>query len=523
MMSTDNGMKLRTWEEELASLVETTGIQYPNPEISDGISMESTKLNDDVAIMEESFKDQVKGFLKASGEMILELGKGVKDVVKQSFGEDIKDCYVVKKFGEPLGKVYGRLRFMNEFLPEDRDPVLAWPVVFFVFIVAVAVLSVNTEPRSPPLSPKKMHIHPPSATLVQLPDGRQMAYHERGVSAETARFSLLSPHSFLSSRLAGIPGIKESLLQDFGVRLITYDLPGFGESDPHPNRNLNTSALDMLHLADALGVNDKFWVVGYSGGGVHAWAALSYIPDKLAGAAMFAPIVNPYDSSMTKEERYGIWERWTQKRKLMHFLARRFPSLLKYFYRRSYLSGEHGQLDKWLSLSLGKKDKTLIEEPIFEEFWQRDVEESLRQGNIRPFVEEAVLQVSRWGFSLANIQIQRKRQEKGIIPWLKSMYAHPELEWAGFLGPIHIWQGMDDQVVTPSTAEFVGRLVPGATVHKLPGEGHFSYFCFCDECHRQIFSTLFGTPQGPLNSTIEVDQTTLKEDLEEVLLTDSTT
>ncbi|KAF9606664.1 hypothetical protein IFM89_027708 [Coptis chinensis] len=364
-----------------------------------------------------------------------------------------------------VGKVYGRLRFMNEFLPEDRYPVLAGPVVFFVFIVAVAgyvqfwfgkvcvgivvrdrdlkpgcaVLSVNTEPRSPPLSPKKVHIHPPSATLVQLPNGRQMAYHERGVSAETARFSLFSPHSFLSSRLAGIPGIKESLLQDFGVRLITYDLPGFGESDPHPNRNLNTSALGMLRLADALGVNDKFWVVGYSGGGVHAWAALSYIPDKFAGAAMFAPIVNPYDSSMTKEERYGIWERWTQRRKLMHFLARRFPSLLKYFYRRSYMSGEHGQLDKWLSLSLGKKDKSLIEEPIFEEFWQRDVEESLRQGNIRPFVEEAVLQVSRWGFSLADIQIQRKRREKGIIPWLKSMYAQPELEWAGFLGPIHIW------------------------------------------------------------------------------------
>ena len=35
----------------------------------------------------------------------------------------------------------------------------------------------------------------------------------------------------------------------------------------------------------------------------------------------------------------------------------------------------------------------MIEEPEFEEFWQRDVEESVRQGNIRPFIEEAVLQV----------------------------------------------------------------------------------------------------------------------------------
>ena len=47
----------------------------------------------------------------------------------------------------------------------------------------------------------------------------------------------------------GIPGIKISLLQEFGVRLITYDLPGFGESDPHPNRDLKSSADDVLYLS----------------------------------------------------------------------------------------------------------------------------------------------------------------------------------------------------------------------------------------------------------------------------------
>jgi pimeloyl-ACP methyl ester carboxylesterase len=41
--------------------------------------------------------------------------------------------------------------------------------------------------------------------------------------------------------------------------------------------------MDMLHLANAVGVNDKFWVVGYSSGSLHAWAALRYIPDRLAG------------------------------------------------------------------------------------------------------------------------------------------------------------------------------------------------------------------------------------------------
>lgn len=82
----------------------------------------------------------------------------------------------------------------------------------------------------------------------------------------------------------GIPGLKVSLLQEFGVRLITYDIPGFGESDPHPNRNLKSSADDMLHLSYAVDVTDKFWVVGYSSGSMHAWAALKYIPDRLAGS-----------------------------------------------------------------------------------------------------------------------------------------------------------------------------------------------------------------------------------------------
>nr|CAB3496254.1 unnamed protein product [Digitaria exilis] len=145
-----------------------------------------------------------------------------------------------------------------------------------------------------------------------------------------------------------------------------------------------------------------------------------------------------------------------------------------------------------------QQDKTLLEGPEFNAFWERNVAESVRQGDARPFVEEAVLQVSDWGFSLSDIQMQKK-EDRGFFELIKSLFNQVEREWVGFLGPIHIWQGMDDRVVSPSVAEFVRRVVPGATVHKLLDEGHFSYFCFCNECHRQIFSTLFGIPQGPID------------------------
>jgi hypothetical protein len=90
----------------------------------------------------------------------------------------------------------------------------------------------------------------------------------------------------------------------------------------------------------------------------------------------------------------------------------------------------------------------LIEDPLYEEFWQRDVEESIRQGNTKPFVEEAVLQVSNWGFSLADLKLQKKQRGKGMLNWLKAMLTEPKEEYTGFLGPIHIWQVSDVSILS---------------------------------------------------------------------------
>lgn len=413
-------------------------------------------------------EDLIVGFKEIS----VDLRKCVKDVVKQNYN-------VVSKLGQ---------------------------VVLFVVFLGLAALFVNRESDTSPLITKPF-IHPPNSTHVLLPDGRHLAYQDQGVSAEKARFSIIAPHAFFSSRLAGIPGIQSSLMQEFGVRLITYDLPGFGKSDPHPNRNLKSSADDMLQLSYIMGVTDKFWVLGYSSGSMHAWAALKYIPDRLAGVFMVSPMISPYDPGMTKEERRRTWNNWSLRRKFMYFLGRRFPKFLPYFYRKSSLSANATQRDKWLSLSLGKRDKAFIEGEMFQEFWKQDVEESVRQLNAKPFVEEAVLQVSSWGFSLVDLNIQKNDKTKGILLWLKSKYSQAEEEMTSLLGPIHIWQGMDDKVVPPSMVDFVERVLPGAIVHKLFHHGHFTYFYFCHKCHGQIFSTVFGDPKGPLTTEVDLAPT----------------
>ncbi|GAB2276795.1 hypothetical protein Dimus_011510 [Dionaea muscipula] len=495
----------KTWKQELATLVDYTGTMTFDDGNCDGdggsadgsAEKEALSWSEAMVVSAQGATETITEFAKGVGEMSVELVRSFLEVAKQSL-ED-KDSFVARKVGKPCRRICERLSFLNEYLPEDRDPFHSWSVIVSVFLVAFLALSVNSSHDTAVEIVKNVHIHPPNASRILLRDGRHLAYHEQGVPADLARFTIIVPHSFLYSRLAGIPGLKTSLMEEFGVRVITYDLPGFGESDPHPHRSLESSAVDMSHLADALEVNQKFWVFGHSDGTINVWAALRYIPDKLAGVAVFAPMVNPYDPSMTKEERSRTWEKWSSKRKLMYICARRFPRFLRYFYYRTFLSGKHGPIDQWLSLSLGKRDRALIEDPRFEAFWQRNVEESIRQGDVKAFVEEAALQVSNWDFNIADLQAQDRSQRKGFLLWLKSIYSYAEEELTGFLGPIHIWQGMDDGVVPPSMTRFLRRILPGASVHMLPNDGHLTYYYFCDECHKQIFGTLFGTPKGPIS------------------------
>lgn len=493
-----------SWREEFVNLVQETGIRFTSE--AQGLSSRSTSVPEkfelrSTEVDSESLQDQIKGFAKAWGELVVEFGKGCRAVVEQNLLTE--DSYIVKNIRGPLAEISARMKILNEYLPEDRDPTFAWFVIFFVFILALAALGGNFKDDVSGVLAKKLHIPPPTAVCVLLPDGRSLAYHELGVPAGRARYTIIVVHGFLFSRLAGVPGINLSLLEEYGVRMVSYDRPGYGESDPHPDRSLNSSAHDILHLADATGVKDKFWILAYSDGAMHAMAALNYIPERIAGAALFAPMVNPYDSSMIKEEATRTWEKWTRRRKFMFYLARRCPKLLNHLYGRMFLTGEHGQIDKWLSLSLGKKDMDLTARTGFQELWRRNFAETIRQGSTRPLLEEAVLQVSHWGFTLADLQAQKKCPGRGILPWLRSIYAQVECEPTGYRGPIHIWQGMDDHVVPPAMTDYVARVLPNAVVHRLPVEGHFSYLFLCDECHKEIFSSLFGSPHGPLKLTTD--------------------
>lgn len=62
--------------------------------------------------------------------------------------------------------------------------------------------------------------------------------------------------------------------------MVAFDRPGYGESDPHPQRTMKSIALDIEDLADQLGLGPKFYVIGFSMGGNVLWGCLKYIPHR---------------------------------------------------------------------------------------------------------------------------------------------------------------------------------------------------------------------------------------------------
>ncbi|CAL5322175.1 unnamed protein product [Camellia sinensis] len=120
---------------------------------------------------------------------------------------------------------------------------------------------------------------PITAPRIKLRDGRHLAYQENGVSKEMAKYKLVFIHGFGSGRYDATI-LTPEIAEELGVYLVTFDKPGYGESDPDPKRTMKSMAFDIEELADQLGLGSKFYVIGYSMGGQAVWSCLKYIPHR---------------------------------------------------------------------------------------------------------------------------------------------------------------------------------------------------------------------------------------------------
>ncbi|KAG0601393.1 hypothetical protein M758_11G107000 [Ceratodon purpureus] len=350
------------------------------------------------------------------------------------------------------------------------------------------------------------------AEKIKLPNGRHIAYVEQGASREDAKHNILFAHGLLSSRLLGLSGVNEDLLKKYSVRFVSYDRPGIGQSDPHLKRTLNSSAEDMADIADSLGMGNKFWVMAHSGGAAYAWAALHYIPNRLAGVAMLGPLMNPYAKNTTKEESKAMWAGIGGLKSTFQF-ARNLPSFVPGKLNKSGVK----KVNKYMKNTkkrVNSKDRALLETDAFGEAWERATRESVRSGDPKPHAQDIILQAQDWGFQLSDIR--PKPAKKSFFKRIFGIFGGSELP--GFSGPIHIFHGTEDKVVPLVMSEYVKRILPQVELHKLEGEGHYSWFFNCDHCQRELFKTLFGEVAGleELDNLVVPDETTTEAEPQKV-------
>ena len=94
-------------------------------------------------------------------------------------------------------------------------------------------------------------------------------------------------HGTPGSRVGPFP--RGQVLYELGVRLISFDRPGYGGSDRRPGRNVANVAQDVEAIADHLGL-DTFAVVGRSGGGPHALACAALLPGRVTRAGVLVSL-----------------------------------------------------------------------------------------------------------------------------------------------------------------------------------------------------------------------------------------
>lgn len=73
---------------------------------------------------------------------------------------------------------------------------------------------------------------------------------------------------------------KQDIVESRGIYIVSFDRPGYGESDPNPSATLRSISSDIEELADQLDLGSKFYVVGISLGGEIVWTCLKYIPHR---------------------------------------------------------------------------------------------------------------------------------------------------------------------------------------------------------------------------------------------------
>ena len=271
-------------------------------------------------------------------------------------------------------------------------------------------------------------------TIIKLPDGRDL---DVDVSGPEDGIPLVFHH--------GTPGSVRQFrtiqraVHDRGLRLVTFSRPGYGDSTRQPGRRVVDAAADvgvvLAHLSAPRCV-----VAGWSGGGPHALATGTRLPEQVAGILCIAGIA-PYDA-----EGLNFFEGMGEQNVDDFGLVLRGEEAMRPSYEADAEGLRHtdaASLIKGLGTLLPDVDRAAFTAEFGEDM-AANFAEGLRTG-VDGWVDDDLAFVAPWGFELAEITV-----------------------------PTFVWQGSEDLMVPFAHGKWLAAHVPGATVHLEQGEGHLS-------------------------------------------------
>lgn len=292
-----------------------------------------------------------------------------------------------------------------------------------------------------------------TAPRIKLRDGRHLAYKEHGAPKDAAKFKIVYVHCFDSCRHDAVVEniFPQKIIDDLGVYVVSFDRPGYGQSDPDPKRTTESIALDIEELADQLGLGSKFYVVGYSIGGQIVWSCIKYIPHRLAGAALLAPVINywwpGFPANMSTEAYNQMPQRNQWALRVAHY-----ASWLTYWWNTQKLFPPSSVVTASPDV-YSPSDKKIIAQYIREtpaEVRQQVQFEVRQQGEFESLHRDLMISFGTWEFTPMD---------------LESPFPNNE-------GTIHVWQGDNDMLVPVTMQRFISQQLPWIQYHELPEYGH---------------------------------------------------
>ncbi|KAI3470607.1 hypothetical protein Pfo_027270 [Paulownia fortunei] len=298
------------------------------------------------------------------------------------------------------------------------------------------------------------------APRIRLRDGRHLAYMEHGVSKETATYKIILVHGFGSSRHEA-PLATSELVEKLGIYFVSFDRPGYGQSDPDPKRTMKSTALDIEELGDQLELGSKFYIAGFSMGGQVVWGCLKYISHRLEGAALIAPVVNYWWSSFPlnlSTEAYNqqfCQDQWALR------VAHHAPWLVYWWNTQKWFPSS--------SVTAGTANFTAPDLKILSNFGTALAgrKYATQQGAYESLHRDMMVGFGHWEFDPMNL-------------------GDPFLDREG---SVHLWHGTEDGIVPVTLQRYIAKKLPWIQYHELPNAGHL--FAYADSTAKDdILKTL---------------------------------